>query len=218
MEHVKIVLLRRVAGLGNIGDVANVKPGFARNYLLPKKIALRATTNNLKLFDAQRSKIEAENAHTRSEATKIAEKMIGFSVSLVRQASEKGHLYGSVSARDIATAVKNNGISLTASQVNLHAPIKELGVYDVVIDLHPEVSVTIKMSIAKSEEEAKLQLTPEASDTETKSGKHKSSRRAKSHDGSDDSEAELSEADAQENSADDERAKSEGTSSEENAQ
>jgi large subunit ribosomal protein L9 len=164
MEHVKVILLQRVAKLGSIGDVVSVKPGFARNYLLPKKIALRATNENKKIFEEKRGQIEAVNAETRAEAQKIAEKIKDLSVTLIRQASEKGHLYGSVTARDIAIALKNQDIIVTAGQVNLRAPIKELGVYDLSIDLHPEVAVQIKLSVAKTEEEAKQQMT----ETETK--------------------------------------------------
>jgi large subunit ribosomal protein L9 len=163
MEHVKVILLQRVARLGNIGDVVNVKPGFARNYLLPKKIALRATNENLKYFEERRSHIEAANAETRDEAQKIADKIKCFTVTLVRQASEKGHLYGSVTVRDIAASIKESGINITAGQINLNVPIKELGVYDLSADLHPEVSVPVKLSIAKSEEEAQQQIATSAS-------------------------------------------------------
>ncbi|MDR0942437.1 MAG: 50S ribosomal protein L9 [Holosporales bacterium] len=159
MEHVKVILLRRVAKLGHIGDVVNVKPGFARNYLLPQKIALRATKDNLKRFEEQKVHIEAANAESRAEAQKIAEKMAGLSLSIVRQASDKGHLYGSVSSRDIAAAIKEAGFSVTAGQINLNAPIKTVGIYDISVDLHPEVSVIVKLSVAKSEEEARQQIS-----------------------------------------------------------
>ncbi|MDR2781686.1 MAG: 50S ribosomal protein L9 [Holosporaceae bacterium] len=159
MEHVKVVLLQKIAKLGHIGDVVNVKPGFARNYLLPKKIALRATNENLKYFEDRKTQIEEANAEKRSEAQKVAEKMKNLSVSIVRQASDKGRLYGSVSCRDIALAIKNAGFSVTAGQVNLVDAIKTLGVYDLSVDLHPEVSITIKLSVAKSEEEAHLQIS-----------------------------------------------------------
>lgn len=173
MEHVKVILLQKVAKLGNIGDTVNVKPGFARNYLLPKKIALRATNENKKYFEDKRAQIEAENAKTRSEAQKISDKVKNFSITLIRQASEKGHLYGSVTAKDIASAIsaiKENNITVTAGQINLNTPIKEIGLYELSIDLHPEVSVPVKLSVAKSEEEAQQlmaennnsDLTPEA--------------------------------------------------------
>ncbi|MDR2107034.1 MAG: 50S ribosomal protein L9 [Holosporaceae bacterium] len=159
MEHVKVVLLQRVARLGQIGDVVNVKPGFARNYLLPKKIALRATKENLKYFEDKKTQIEAANAETRAEAAKTAEKMKAVSISLARQASDKGHLYGSVTARDIALSVKEAGFSVVPGQICLHTPIKMLGIYDVAIDLHPEVSVVIKLCVAKSEEEARQKIS-----------------------------------------------------------
>jgi len=157
MEHVKVILLQKVAKLGNIGDVVNVKPGFARNYLLPKKIALRATNENKKYFEDRRAQIEADNAKTRAEAQETANKVKSFSVTLIRQASEKGHLYGSVTARDIASAIngeKENGVTIAASQVNLNTPIKQIGLYELSVDLHPEVSVPVVLSVAKSEEEA----------------------------------------------------------------
>lgn len=158
MEHIKVVLLQRVSGLGHIGDVVNVKPGFARNYLLPKKIALRATKENMKYFEEKRASIEAANAETRAQAEKIAEKMKDLSVVLIRQASERGHLYGSVTGRDIAAAIKDAGYVVAAGQIDLGMPIKELGVYDVVVNLHPEVPVSVKLNVAKSEEEAQLQV------------------------------------------------------------
>jgi large subunit ribosomal protein L9 len=159
MEHVKVILLQKVARLGYIGDVVNVRPGFARNYLLPKKIALRATTENLKYFEDRKVQIEAANAESRDEALKLAEKMKNISVSIVRQASDKGHLYGSVASRDIAAALKTAGFTVTAGQINLGAPIKTLGVYDLSVDLHPEVSIPVKLSVAKSEEEAQAQIS-----------------------------------------------------------
>jgi large subunit ribosomal protein L9 len=158
MEHVKVILLQKVARLGHIGDVVNVKPGFARNYLLPKKIALRATNENLKYFEDKKVQIEAANAESKGEALKLGEKMQNLKVTVIRQASDKGHLYGSVTCRDIAAAVKVCGFTVTAGQVNLNTPIKTLGVYDLCLDLHPEVSIPIKLSVAKSEEEALLQV------------------------------------------------------------
>ena len=158
MEHINVVLLQRVRNLGLIGDVVKVKPGFARNYLLPKKIALRATKENMKYFEDQRLQIEAHNASTRAEAQKIAEKVKRFSVNLVRQASEKGHLYGSVTSKDIATAVKHAGVTIVASQISLRSLIKTLGIYELTVDLHPEVSVPLRLSVAKSEEEAQQQM------------------------------------------------------------
>lgn len=159
MEHIKVILLQRVAKLGHIGDVVKVKPGFARNYLLPKKIALRANEKNMKYFEERKVQIEAANAESRAEAQKIADKVKIFSITLIRQASEKGQLYGSVTARDIAAAIKEQDVNVTPGQVNLNVPIKMLGVYDLSVDLHPEVSVPVKLSVAKSEEEAQQQFT-----------------------------------------------------------
>ncbi len=159
MEHLRVILLQRVAKLGTIGDVVNVKPGFARNYLFPKKIALRASKENMKYFEEQREQIELANENTKIEAKKIAEKMEGLAIILTRQASEKGQLYGSVTGRDIAAAIKEKGYKITAGQINLNTSIKSLGVYDINVDLHPEISVVIKLSVAKSEEEAKQQIS-----------------------------------------------------------
>jgi large subunit ribosomal protein L9 len=158
MEHIKVILLQKVAKLGSIGDIVSVKPGFARNYLLPEKIAMRATNENKKYFEDKRAQIEASNAEMRGKAQKVADNVKCFSITLVRQASEKGHLYGSVTARDIASAIKTTGVTVTASKINLNIPIKELGVYDLSVDLHPEVSVPVRLSVAKSEEEAKQQI------------------------------------------------------------
>ena len=159
MEHIKVILLQRVAKLGHIGDVVKVKPGFARNYLLPKKIVLRANEENMKYFEERKVQIEAANAESRAEAQKIADKVKIFSITLIRQASEKGRLYGAVTARDIAAAIKEQDVNVTPGQVNLNVPIKMLGVYDLSVDLHPEVSVPVKLSVAKSEEEAQQQFT-----------------------------------------------------------
>lgn len=159
MEHIKVILLQRVAKLGHIGDVVKVKPGFARNYLLPKKIALRANEENMKYLEERKVQIEAANAESRAEAQKIADKVKVFSITLIRQASEKGQLYGSVTARDIAMAIKAQDVNVAPGQVNLNVPIKMLGVYDLSVDLHPEVSVPVKLSVAKSEEEAQRQFT-----------------------------------------------------------
>lgn len=161
MEHIKVILLQRVSKLGYIGDVVNVKPGYARNYLLPKKIALRATKENLKYFEDQKEKIQKDNEVAKEAAQQIADQMGKLTISLVRQASEKGQLYGSVTSRDIADAIKELGYKVKASQVNLNAPIKTLGVYEVNVDLHPEISVMVQLSIAKSEEEAKQQIATE---------------------------------------------------------
>jgi large subunit ribosomal protein L9 len=153
----EVILLERVEKLGGIGDVVNVKNGFARNYLLPNKKALRANESNRKVFEANRSKIEADNAERRSDAEKSAEGVDGKTVQLIRQASNTGQLYGSVSARDIVEALEGEGAKVTKSQVVLDRPIKNIGVHDVKVALHPEVAVTVKVNVARSPEEADLQ-------------------------------------------------------------
>jgi large subunit ribosomal protein L9 len=153
----EIILLERVEKLGAIGDVVKVKDGFARNYLLPRKKALRANEANRKLFEAQRTQIEADNAARRSDAEKSAKGVDGKTVQLIRQASNVGHLYGSVSARDIVEALEGVGAKVTKSQVVLDRPIKAIGVHEVKVALHPEVAVTVKVNVARSPEEADLQ-------------------------------------------------------------
>src|SRR5438270_183862 len=153
----EIILLERVEKLGAIGDVVKVKDGFARNYLLPRKKALRANEANRKLFESNRGRIEEENANRRSEAEQAAKSVDGKTVQLIRQASNTGQLYGSVSARDIVEALEAVGAKLTKSQVVLDRPIKALGVHDVKVALHPEVAVTVKVNVARSPEEADLQ-------------------------------------------------------------
>ena len=153
----EIILLERVEKLGAIGDVVKVKDGFARNYLLPNKKALRANESNRKLFEANRARIEEENANRRSDAEKAAKSVDGKTVQLIRQASNTGQLYGSVSARDIVDALGADGAKVTKSQVILDRPIKAIGVHEVKVALHPEVSVTVKVNVARSPEEADLQ-------------------------------------------------------------
>jgi large subunit ribosomal protein L9 len=153
----EVILLERVEKLGAIGDVVRVKDGFARNYLLPRKKALRANEANRKVFEANRSKIEEDNANRRSDAEKASKGVDGKSVQLIRQASNVGHLYGSVSARDIAEALEGAGAHVAKSQVVLDRPIKAIRMHEVKIALHPEVSVTVKVNVARSPEEADLQ-------------------------------------------------------------
>ena len=153
----EVILLERVEKLGAIGDVVKVKDGFARNYLLPRKKALRANDANRKLFEAQRAQIEADNASRRADAEKASKGVDGKTVQLIRQASNVGHLYGSVSARDIAEALEGVGAHVAKSQVVLDRPIKAIGMHEVKIALHPEVSVTVKVNVARSPEEADLQ-------------------------------------------------------------
>ena len=153
----EVILLERVEKLGAIGDVVKVKDGFARNYLLPRKKALRANESNRKVFEANRARIEEENANRRGDAAKASKGVEGKSVQLIRQASNTGQLYGSVSARDIAEALDGVGATVVKSQVVLDRPIKAIGLHEVKIALHPEVVVVVKVNVARSPEEADLQ-------------------------------------------------------------
>ena len=152
-----VILLERVEKLGAIGDVVSVKNGFARNYLLPNKKALRANEANKKVFEANRAHIESENAARRSEAEKESKGVEGKTVILIRQASNTGQLYGSVSARDLAEALTEAGAKVAKSQIVPVKPIKTIGLFDVRVALHAEVSVTVKVNVARSPEEAELQ-------------------------------------------------------------
>ena len=152
-----VILLERVEKLGNIGEIVSVKPGFARNFLLPRNKALRASEANKKRFEANRANIEAENAMKRDHAIEDSKAVEGKSVILIRQASNTGQLYGSVATRDLAEALTEDGAKVSRNQIILDRPIKALGLYEVRVALHPEVSVTIKVNIARSPEEAELQ-------------------------------------------------------------
>jgi len=152
-----VILLERIEKLGSIGDVVKVKNGYARNFLLPNGKALRANESNRKVFEANRERIEAQNAERRGEAEKEAKKVDGAKIQLIRQASNTGQLYGSVSARDLAEALEAAGHKVAKNQIVLDKPIKAIGVQDVKIALHPEVSVTISVNVARSPEEAELQ-------------------------------------------------------------
>ncbi len=154
----EVILLERVEKLGAIGDVVTVKNGFARNYLLPNKKALRANEANRKLFEVNRAKIEADNADKRAEAEKASKGVEGKTVQLIRQASNTGQLYGSVSARDIVEALDSQGAKVTKNQIVLDRPIKAVGMHDVKVALHPVVAVTVRVNVARSPEEADLQL------------------------------------------------------------
>jgi len=152
-----VILLERVEKLGQIGDVVSVKAGFARNYLLPRKKALRANEANKKVFEANRAQIEVDNANRRSNAEAEAKALDDKSVTLIRQASNTGQLYGSVSTRDVAEALAEDGIKVAKSAIVLARPIKTIGVHDVKVSLHAEVSRIIKVNVARSPEEAELQ-------------------------------------------------------------
>jgi large subunit ribosomal protein L9 len=153
----QVILLERVEKLGAIGDVVNVKPGFARNYLLPRKKALRANEANRKVFEASRAQIEADNAKRREAAAGDAKTVEGKTLVLIRQASNTGQLYGSVAARDLAELLTAEGSRVTKSQIVLDRPIKSIGVHEIRVALHPEVSAMIKVNVARSPEEAELQ-------------------------------------------------------------
>lgn len=153
----EIILLERIEKLGSIGDVVTVKDGYARNFLLPNKKALRANENNRKVFEANRERLEAENAARRSEAEKSGEKVDGAEVVMIRSSSNSGQLYGSVNVRDVADALKAQGFDINKSQIILERPIKTIGLFDVKVALHPEVHVTIKANVARSDDEAELQ-------------------------------------------------------------
>ncbi len=150
----EIILLERIENLGLMGDVVKVKAGFARNYLLPQKKALRATKENLTFFETQRQHLEAENLKHRDEAQQVAEKLNGLKVVVIRSAGEAGQLYGSVNARDIAAAVTEAGFSIRRSQVVLERPVKSLGLFDLRVRLHPEVASVITVNVARSADEA----------------------------------------------------------------
>ena len=153
----EVILLERVEKLGTIGDVVTVKDGYARNFLLPRKKALRSNDANRKVFEANRERLETENAARRQDAEKASGTVEGSEVVLIRAASNAGHLYGSVAVRDIVEALDADGIKIAKSMVILDKPIKTLGVFDVRIALHPEVVVTVKANVARSPEEAELQ-------------------------------------------------------------
>jgi large subunit ribosomal protein L9 len=161
MAAVELILLQRVENLGQMGDLVKVKPGFARNYLLPQKKALRASKDNLARFEQQRAQLEAQNIKRREEAERIAERVGGLTVTIIRQAGESGSLYGSVSARDIADAAGEGGLTIDRQQVTLEHPIKNLGIWTVRVSLHPEVSIPVKVNVARSPEEAERQARGE---------------------------------------------------------
>jgi len=153
----EVILLERIEKLGQMGDIVTVKDGFARNYLLPQKKALRSNQANRAVFEGQKAQLEAENLKLRAEAEAVAAKMDDVVISMIRQAGESGQLYGSVNSRDIATGVSEAGFTVSRTQVALDTPIKTLGLFKVAIALHPEVSVEITANVARSDEEAKIQ-------------------------------------------------------------
>jgi large subunit ribosomal protein L9 len=157
----EVILLERVAKLGQIGDVVRVKDGYARNFLLPKGKALRATQDNKTRFDSMKSQLEARNLQLRSEAEKVAQKLEGRTFTVLRQAAESGQLYGSVSTRDLAAELSEGGFSVDRGQIELNAPIKMIGLHQVPISLHPEVTVSIGVNVARNADEAERQARGE---------------------------------------------------------
>lgn len=157
----EIILLERVEKLGQMGDVVRVRDGFARNFLLPQKKALRATDANRKVFESQRADLEARNLERRAEAEKVATRIDGKSFVVIRQASDAGMLFGSVSTRDIAETASSGGVHIDRSQVRLDKPLKHLGIFPIRVSLHPEVAVSISVNVARSEEEAERQARGE---------------------------------------------------------
>jgi len=150
----EVILLERVAKLGQMGEVVRVKNGFARNYLLPTGKALRATKENRDRFEGMKVELEARNSELRGQAETASKKIAGKNVIVLRQAGEAGHLYGSVSVRDIATLLSNDSIAVNRSQIVLNAPIKTIGIYKVPVALHPDVEVTVTVAVARSQDEA----------------------------------------------------------------
>jgi len=162
MAAIELILLQRVENLGQMGEVVKVKPGYARNFLLPQAKAVRATKANRERFERERVQLEAQNLKRRDEAERVAERVQGISVVLIRQASESGALYGSVSSRDIAEACTIAGLAIERSQIVLNHPIKMLGIAGVRVALHPEVVIDVKVNVARSPEEAEKQARGEA--------------------------------------------------------
>ncbi len=159
---IEVILMQRVEKLGQMGEVVKVKPGFARNYLLPQGKAIRASKDNLARFERERAQLEAQNLKRREEAERVAERVAGLTVVIIRSAGESGSLYGSVSARDIAEACKAGGLTIDRQQVLLDQPIKSLGLATVRVQLHPEVAIPVTVNVARSPEEAERQARGEA--------------------------------------------------------
>ncbi len=153
----ELILLERIENLGQMGDVVKVKPGYARNYLLPRQKALRATEENRKAFKTQKVELEATNLKKREEAESVGAKLDGLTVTLIRQAGDAGQLYGSVNGRDVAEMATEAGFNLPRQQVKLPHPIKTLGLFPIKVSLHPEVAVTVTANVARSDEEARIQ-------------------------------------------------------------
>jgi large subunit ribosomal protein L9 len=162
MGVMNVILLERVENLGQMGDVVRVKHGFARNYLLPQKKALRASKDNLAFFESRKAQLQADNLKKKGEAEAVAAKMTGVAVVIIRQAGESGQLYGSVAARDVAEGLTKGGFTVGKSQIVIDKPIKTIGIFDVRVVLHPEVSVAVAVNVAQSDEEAQKQAERKA--------------------------------------------------------
>ena len=160
----EVILLERIEKLGQMGDVVNVRPGFARNYLLPQKKALRATAENRDHFETQRAQLETTNLELKKEADAVSQKLDGLSATIVRQASDNDQLYGSVTVRNIAQAITEAGFTIDSKQVQMARPIKTVGMHEIIVKLHPEVSVNITANVARSEEEAISQVEDESNE------------------------------------------------------
>jgi large subunit ribosomal protein L9 len=158
---IELILMQRVEKLGQMGEVVKVRPGYARNFLLPKGRAIRANATNLKRFETDRVQLEAQNLKRREEAERVGERVAGLTVTIIRQAGESGSLYGSVSARDIAEGAKAGGLTVNRNQVLLEQPIKMLGLTNVRVELHPEVHINVVVNVARSVEEAERQARGE---------------------------------------------------------
>ena len=155
----QVILLERVAKLGQMGDVVDVRPGYARNFLLPQGKALTASAGNIARFETEKAQLEARNLETKTEADAAGAKLDGQMFTVIRSASEAGSLYGSVTPRDVAEAATEAGFTVDRKQIALIAPIKDLGIHDVAVRLHPEVEVTVKLNVARSPEEAEIQAS-----------------------------------------------------------
>lgn len=153
----QVILLERIEKLGQMGDVVTVRSGFARNFLLPQKKALRANKDNIDYFDREKAQLEAINLERRNEAEKVGDKLKGLTVAIIRNAGDSGQLYGSVNSRDIAGAVSEAGYTIARNQVLMERPLKMLGLHEYRVRLHPEVAVTVTVNVAQSEEEAEMQ-------------------------------------------------------------
>jgi len=185
----QVILLERIERLGQMGDEVKVKAGYARNFLLPQKKALRATESNRKHFESQKVQLEGTNLKKREEAEAVAKKLDGFDLLMIRQAGETGHLYGSVSGRDIVETLGEQGFTIARQQVQLGHAIKVLGIYDCRIALHPEVIVSIKINVAKTEEEARSQVAAAKADEQEAAEDALEAKKAKKKAKADEAEA-----------------------------